>query len=604
MNTKYLRLILAILSISGWNAAPATANKNDIDTWNLNVHFVVGVEDYNGDAKTEVDTWIADQVQRAESLYSSKPSLDIHETIERKTRAGGRTLARMEFDTDAEYNKFMDENFDHVAKTKTSGWFTVLVVNDICIGWDKTANGGKERHCIGGRAKFPHWVTPFSRKFGIILGYPDPRNHLLSHELGHVLALKHSFEPYVNVNPSLNCNKDYRPQWDAGHCASCKSGADMEADTCSGSSNLMDYCDSGNRVYLNRCQKDRAAGQRKKYMTGDGKTNYFKIKGALGEPVCKQDQDCPGGYCDTGTVTVGRNQCFSLKADGKGCTRATQCAGGACNVRCYTPNSKNLGQSCNLSGECKSTQCSATGWGVVGGKCVCTEDSHCATGQYCNEGVAGIGTNVCKPKLIDGAVCTKAHMCASGFCKVRCYTPSSKSFGQSCNINEECTQGTCSGAGWGAIPGKCVCTSDSHCATGQYCNEGVAGIGTNVCKPKLADGTVCTQAHMCAGGACNVRCYTPDSKNLGQSCNLSAECKKGKCSGTGWGAIPGKCVCENDSDCASGKYCNTGVAGIGTNVCKSLLANGKACTKAKQCTSDCCKLYKFKLQCRPTNKCN
>ena len=257
-----------------------------------------------------------------------------------------------------------------------------------------------------------------------------------------------------------------------------------------------------------------------------------------------------------------------------------------------------MGGFCYRDAECKTGSCNTDK------RCQCKQDDDCSGNRFCEKGTLGIGQNECVAKKADGVGCTRASQCAGGACNVRCYTPNSKDLGESCNLDGECSRGQCSAAGWGVTPGKCVCTVNSHCDDDEYCNKGVAGIGTNTCKPLLPDGAVCTKAHMCEGGACNVRCYTPNSKSMGQSCNVSAECEKGKCSGTGWGAVPGKCVCEENRDCDNDEYCNKGVAGIGTNVCKKKLAQGKACTKDHQCKSDCCKLYNFKLQCRPTNKCN
>ena len=46
--------------------------------------------------------------------------------------------------------------------------------------------------------------------------------------------------------------------------------------------------------------------------------------------------------------------------------------------------------------------------------------------------------------------------------------------------------------------------------------------------------------------------------------------------------------CTLDSQCGASRYCNTGVEGIGRNVCRPRIADGGACTKEHQCTSGRC----------------
>lgn len=291
----------------------ALAKKKDHDTWTLDIQFVVGIENYNDPAA--VERFIDGQIRRAEALYDDKPGLKIRKTVVRKTSAGGKSLASMRFDSAHEYAVFMDANFDTMAKTRRDGFLQVLIVDQICIGWDKDKDTKvKTRHCsIGGRATFPHWVTPFQRKHGIIMLYPDGRDHVLAHELGHFFSLKHTFEPYVNLDPSLNCNREYDPKGEAGKCASCTRG--RSGASCSGAANVMDYCQTSSSVFLNSCQQRRAAKQRKKYMKPDGGTDFFQMKGTRGAKICKDDDDCDDGErCDKGLVAgIGRNTCKPKK---------------------------------------------------------------------------------------------------------------------------------------------------------------------------------------------------------------------------------------------------------------------------------------------------
>jgi len=252
-------------------AAADAASKKKHDVWRLKVRFIVGVVPYDAAAaQARIRRW----VQVAENLYRDTPSLKIQYEIVRKERLGGKRLAVIDFNSSKDYNKWMDKHADNVATSKTDGHLTVVVTNQICLknSSRQQKKTGKQRKCIGGRAWFPHWVNPFNRKTGIVVRYDNPAD-TLAHEIGHFLGLKHTFDSYVNVDPKLNCNKEYRPH---AKCKSCKGVA--KDGNCSGGANVMDYC-STSSSYLNACQKRRAANQRRSYMTTKGDTNYRKLKG-------------------------------------------------------------------------------------------------------------------------------------------------------------------------------------------------------------------------------------------------------------------------------------------------------------------------------------
>ena len=125
-----------------------------------------------------------------------------------------------------------------------------------------------------------------------------------------------------------------------------------------------------------------------------------------------------------------------------------------------------LGGSCTKGDECKSGRC--TGVAGLKGVCVCNEDLDCGSSKlYCNTGLKGLGSNVCKAKLVDGQACTKDHQCTSAECSEWrpqdgqvsgiCYTPNSKVGGESCHIDLECKVGKCNSNK------TCVCNSDGSC---------------------------------------------------------------------------------------------------------------------------------------------
>jgi len=211
------------------------------------------------------------------------------------------------------------------------------------------------------------------------------------------------------------------------------------------------------------------------------------------ELTCKTDTDCGDGfYCSKGTLTVGRNQCLALKPVGKACTRDAQC---------------------------KTDRCVA---GSCGAAHECLVDDDCGSNQfYCKTGLGDLDRNTCVVKLDDWKACTNDKQCKSGKCSGWrpqdgqisgiCYTANSKSSGDTCKIDLECSTGACNSNK------RCVCKQDSDCGNGNWCNQGI-DLKENSCRSKLVKGTVC---------------------GVYGDIGVSRRCKSGKCSTqTGLG-VPG-----------------------------------------------------------------
>jgi hypothetical protein len=224
-------------------------SKKDLDTFHLNVRFTVAVKTLaDAAAAAAITAWC----RKAESLFNAKPALKIKAEVRHNDKAVDTTLA---FASQKELDKFMDRDFDNLVGDKqTEGCMQVLVVDSLAVGGD----GGTVASAF-----FPHWVQPFRRKHGIVIevGAPD---FVFAHELGHVFSLKHSFDSYIGFTG--NCNKDFEK----------KPGGSRSGSTI----NLMDYTQkSSDTIVLNACQKDRAADQRRAWLTADGKTNYRELRG-------------------------------------------------------------------------------------------------------------------------------------------------------------------------------------------------------------------------------------------------------------------------------------------------------------------------------------
>ena len=103
------------------------------------------------------------------------------------------------------------------------------------------------------------------------------------------------------------------------------------------------------------------------------------------------------------------------------------------------------------------------------------------------------------------------------------------------------------------------CTSDSGCSSGQFCTTGIVGLPSNACRPKNPRGTPCVNKRQCASDRCS------------------------------WAVCADADECRSNSDCSAGQYCADPIASKAS--CKALLANGKACTRSRQCASNRCAMF-------------
>ncbi|MFK7992988.1 MAG: Dickkopf N-terminal cysteine-rich domain-containing protein [Granulosicoccus sp.] len=477
-NVKHIALYMCLIL-----AGVLLYGKAHAADFSVHVKFHINTQKYDFD---EMVGWLRTNIRTAESVYNNAPALKIHPSFVRENHPEIQTYfmpqdagySYLGFQNASELVRFMDDNFDNQARTKTEGHLTVLVVDNI------VKNENKEKGLCG-RATFPHWVNPFSRKLGILMAGECVKTdrYLLSHELGHFFSIKHTFESYVNLNlfSVSNCNKEFGNKI---KCNSCQgrpiANKDGDLRSCDGIANIMDYCASiiGKEV-LNACQLNRAAKQRKRYQTKDGETNYQAMAGLRGEGACESDSQCkPNEFCTAGIPNLARNICKPELSLGAACTTKRQCSSGRCNLgRCV-----------------EADQCQA--------------DRDCASGSYCTDPIAG--QRLCKSRLSGGSVCTKDQQCQAGRCKTGfCSAKASVSMGQSCRFNDECRQGKCTAAIGGVTKGICVCNSDSQCGSQQWCDMGL-DLKVNKCRAKINKGQSCGKAG---------------------SFNNDRKCKSGKCSG-------------------------------------------------------------------------
>ncbi|MBI2394594.1 MAG: hypothetical protein HYV09_33805, partial [Deltaproteobacteria bacterium] len=351
-----------------------------------------------------------------------------------------------------------------------------------------------------------------------------------------------------------------------GACAASCNGTDATACRYAGSSVACGTasCASGVATNVGTCN---GAGVCNQSTTPCG---AYACGTAACRTSCTADSDCASSsyYC-------AGSACVAKKANGDACTGNNACTSGncvsgiCCDTACGTSGyscaitgslgrcSKVNGQTCTTAAECGSGRC-------VDGVCC---DSTC-TGQCqaCNvAGSLGTCSNVIGAPASGRSACGGTG--AGTTCGARCNgtsatacaypTGTTSCSSASCTSGAESTAGTCNGGGvcsfttkacgayvCGATSCKSVCTGDTDCASGFYCNVGT-------CTAKAAMGASCTGASSCASGNCvDGVCCGSSSCGAGQRCNVPGAL--GTCS------KPNGTACTVSTDCASG-FCVDGV---------------------------------------------
>jgi hypothetical protein len=131
------------------------------------------------------------------------------------------------------------------------------------------------------------------------------------------------------------------------------------------------------------------------------------------------------------------------------------------------------------------------------------------------------------------------------------------------------------------------CGGNGDCKSGEYCDRGTITIGKNQCVALKEDHQTCALVdggHQCKSGHCRFsRCYTPGSVPMGDTCYVDDACRQGKCSAID--GTRGTCVCNADSDCGQGYWCDQGID-FKRNACRAKLGKGEKCGKAGSLGND------------------
>ncbi|MBK9260176.1 MAG: hypothetical protein IPM54_10105 [Polyangiaceae bacterium] len=282
------------------------------------------------------------------------------------------------------------------------------------------------------------------------------------------------------------------------------------------------------------------------------------------------DDECTGGECNGAGACV-----MAGLGNGAACMTGAQCSSGNC-----------------ADGVCCDAACTGTCEACTAAKKSQGADGTCgpiaANKDPDNECFAGVcsGSGTCQG--YNGAVCSSAGDCLSGYCADgyccgnactgSCMACSAAKKGGGVNgqcgpiaagtdPDDECTGGECTGAG--------ACTAPVGLENGSACSAGSQCASGN-CVDKVCCDTACS-------GTCEACTATKKSQGSDGTCGPIAaskdpdnECAAGACSGTGTCQSYNGVVCGASAQCLSG-YCVDGYCcgGACTETCR-------ACSAAKK----------------------
>lgn len=259
-------------------------------------------------------------------------------------------------------------------------------------------------------------------------------------------------------------------------------------------------------------------------------------------------------------------------------------AGGGGGTGGVAPGS--IGTPCSTAAECNATLfCENPAvFGGTSGPKVCTRA--CCKSEEC-----GSGSSVCYPAVQGGSACVPAASVGRA-------EPGAGAAGDTCAKHSDCRSGLCDGS-------KCfdTCCSDQNCSGSQYCVKRTLPAATRsvwACGPSTSGGgyqALCSTDSQCQSGVCSSgiycskscctakdctgfanfvclhtaglrRCaypgFSPGTKNLGDTCGSSTECKTGHCLGNATTGYYCSDTCCGNSDCGGGFSCRA-VSVSGTN---------------------------------------
>ncbi|MCO4760778.1 MAG: hypothetical protein KC502_04695, partial [Myxococcales bacterium] len=198
---------------------------------------------------------------------------------------------------------------------------------------------------------------------------------------------------------------------------------------------------------------------------------------------------------------------------------------------------KPAGTPCTDGNACTSGDTCAAG--TCGGKAIVCDDKNPCTTDKCDIKTGACGFTPNTSSCDDGNKCTETDVCKAGKCGGKAKV---------CNDNNPCTDDACQ-----AADGKCASKAKPN---GTDCD----------------DGSVCSEADVCANGTCGGKAIKCDDNNpcTNDSCDKVKGCQ----------TAPNTKACNDDDPCTEGDICGKGACQPGSKK--------KACKDDNVCTDDTC----------------
>jgi hypothetical protein len=301
-----------------------------------------------------------------------------------------------------------------------------------------------------------------------------------------------------------------------------------------------------------RCMQPATPGQACGEFIDCADNAYCKIDGvcaALGSvgDACESYDECETLICDPTT-----SLCAVPQANGSDCSYPEDCESGFCNQNYACAAAPLPGATCATPADCAG-ECVTCRPAAAGGASTCQQPAE--DGDYCRDAADCLSGLTCENNSCTtfgrGRTCISASDCREGYsCLPKTNCMEFDGDQGTCETNAGCMYDSESGY-CDPSEGECQVTPDTAgvpclfdwiCGSEQFCDA-----TSTTCTDKLAAGSACVEG---------------DS-----SCGIGFTCRAGACDR----------ICEYNTDCASGQYCNAE-----TYTCET---ENLYCTAASECNN-------------------